>query len=422
MKLRTLALSLSVSWLVLAPVSALAAERTPRGDITIEWNGEFDRAHGVRSGSGTHHDPFVISGWELTNLTIRDTDRVVRIIGNTISGTLTLDWIGSEITVQNNDIGDLRVNQNVARWGAPSAGVIARNRIGVVGQLRHYDGWFVRNVVGVPGGDRSSFPETRAVNLDGFNGAHIAHNTIYGFMDARLHGHHHASEFGALTHGHTSNDPTSHTVDHSKRYHEVHIHDNAIFSGHTYALAYLDTNHAANDRTADSETNPYLNAPHVHHTRAHLMDNALDGAGLLVNVFNAQDERHRRLANGRLNIMGNEVTLGWNAAKPLQELNGIEVRDARNLRLDIAMNQVTGAAPTLEAFRPIQVNGAGVVLDAIDVARVTVRDLVVINRRVGVSASRMTSSVDWAIEGLRTTGVEQPVAYDGSVQNPPESA
>ena len=223
-----------------------------------------------------------------------------------------------------------------------------------------------------------------------------------------------------MTHDHATN--YEHMVDHTKRYHEVFVHDNKIMTSHTYGLAYLDTNHAANDRTANSEVNPYLNAPHVHHTRAHVMGNTLDGAGILVDVFNASDERHKRTARGMLDIAMNEVSLGWDPSRPFKELNGIEVRNARDVRLAIASNMITGADPTIEELRSVQVRGAGVVLNAIDDGRVTITDVTVMNRRIGVQATNMTSSVMWAVERLRTSGVEQRIVYDGSVRNPPSSA
>jgi len=57
-----------------------------------------------------------------------------------------------------------------------------RNTFTTVGQLRHFDGVFAFNTVGAPqsGALSSSYPATRAVNFDGFNGAAFVHNTIYG--------------------------------------------------------------------------------------------------------------------------------------------------------------------------------------------------------------------------------------------------
>ena len=236
---RSFAALVLAATVVLAPLSARAgSSRVAHNDITITWDGQLDRAHGVRSGHGTMDDPYVISGWTVGNISIRDTDKAIRIGDNTITGTLTLDWVGPDIMVMNNSIGDLRLNQNNARWGDPTSGMISHNTFASVGQLRHFDGTFSYNTVGGMNGSRfgSKYPDVQAVNFDGFNGARFTHNTIYGFVDARLHGHHHSTGFGAPSHMHADG-PHSMPVDHTKRYHEVFITANTIYTSAPYALA-----------------------------------------------------------------------------------------------------------------------------------------------------------------------------------------
>ncbi|MGH9201366.1 MAG: hypothetical protein ACRD2A_09030, partial [Vicinamibacterales bacterium] len=129
-----------------APVGA-AETRAAHPDVKITTDKEFDKAHAVRSGSGTRADPYVISGWQIGSLLIQNTNRWVTIHDNTIGG-LILDWMGDRVVVRNNVIGDMRVNQNVARIGAPTSGLIEWNAFTVVGQLRHWDGVFQKNIVG----------------------------------------------------------------------------------------------------------------------------------------------------------------------------------------------------------------------------------------------------------------------------------
>jgi len=426
-KARSLLVALLFSTLVVGPLSARAGDtRTPHADINISWNGELNRAHGIRSGHGTMADPYVISGWAVNNINIKDTDKAIKIVGNTITGTLTLNWVGMDIDVSNNTIGDLRVNENNARWGDPTSGKIMRNTFTTVGQLRHFDGVFAFNTVGAPqsGALSSSYPATRAVNFDGFNGAAFVHNTIYGYVDARLHGHHHGSAFGMPSHMHADG-PHSMPVDHTRRYHEVVINDNSIFSSFDYALAYLDTDHAGNDRTANSETNPYLNAPHTHYTRAQILGNRLSGAGLLVNVFNAKDERHTGTPKGSLDIGMNRVTLVRDASHPLKVIQGIEVRAARYLALRIRSNIVNGPAPLIDVpqvpqTRTLLSQGTGILLNGLDHATVLIDNDQVTNRQIGIQAVQLTSSVRWTIKGLRTTDVQTPVSYDKTVANAPQ--
>src|SRR5688572_1796782 len=125
-----------------------AAAREKRPAINIQTNDQFDAEHGVRSGRETAEDPYVIAGWELNNLRISNTDGHVVIRDNTVTGRMVLNWIGDRAHVHGNEIGDLRVNQNQRRTGMPTSGSIAHNTFGVVGQLRHWDGVFERNIVG----------------------------------------------------------------------------------------------------------------------------------------------------------------------------------------------------------------------------------------------------------------------------------
>ena len=199
-----------------------------------------------------------------------------------------------------------------------TGGRIANNTFGIVGQLRHFDGVFEDNLVK---GDTSLFGEVfsnQAVQFDGFHGSRFRNNTIYGFVDVKLHGHHHGSGFQEGSHYHGAEaekeEADAHAmhgpdVDHTKRYHEVFITNNKIFADGMYALRYTDQAHAGDDRTAPSETNPDLNKSHTHFTRVHLVGNKLTGAGLMVDIFNADDERHIGTQTGLVDIRDNVITL-----------------------------------------------------------------------------------------------------------------
>lgn len=408
--------------MLLSPIAAHAATRTPRSDITITWPGEFNKAHGVRSGRGTIKDPYIISGWAVNNISIRDTDKAFKILNNTITQQLVLNWNGPDVEVRGNDIGDLRLNENNARWGHPTSGTITKNRFTTVGQLRHFDGNFTYNTVGAPnGGLAPSYPDLRAVNFDGFNGATFMHNTIYGYVDARLHGHHHSGGFTNTTHDHAAGPGSPKASAHTQRYHQVMIHGNHIYTSHAYALSYLDTNHAGNDRTADSETNPYLNAPHTHYTRVTIMKNMLMGAGIKINVFNAQDERHKGTPKGRLDILANEISLERDVAHSTDVLQGITVEQARDVQLRISKNTIEGAKPPVDvnALRPFIVRGEGIVLDGLERATVMIDGGLISDRQFGVRALGLPKSVRWTVRGVKMAGVQTPVTYDSSVANAP---
>jgi type II secretory pathway pseudopilin PulG len=411
-----------VCMLGLMPTAAGASDtRVSRSNITINANALFDAAHGVRSGSGTADDPYVISGWQVSSITIKDTSAAVLITDNTISSTLVLDWIGGGITVVNNDIGDLRVNQNVPRTGEPTTGLIANNTFGVVGQLRHFDGVFEQNVVGTPksGVDNllGEWMVERAVNFDGFNGAHFRDNIIYGYVEVRLHGHHHSSGFGEDSHNHGGMDSMDHTV----RYHEVWVTGNKITvpPGTFAALEYVDNNHAGNDRTAASETNKALNDPHVHHTQVHLTGNKLVGSGLSVNIFNADDERHIGTARGRLDIDNNTILLQESTTWPFSSPTGISVSQAKDLELYIRDNYIEGPHEH-QAWDDYLYDGAGIDLNTIDAALIRVYDNMVMHRQYGISANNMPASTRWLIGGNLMEEVVEPVVWNSSVANKPE--
>ncbi|MFN2526915.1 MAG: hypothetical protein ABR505_11740 [Actinomycetota bacterium] len=412
--------------------AAQAEERQAHPGIWIERNNQFNPQHGVRGGSGTITDPYIISGWETDVIYIKDTDAYVEIFNNAVTNVMVLDWIGDRVYVHDNDVDDLRVNQNVRRKGEATSGVISNNNFEVVGQLRHWDGIFEDNVVGLaPEAVDSQQPwdsvfdqlfDFRAVNFDGFNGAIFRDNTIYGYMDARLHGHHHSSDFGGSSHYHGTDEAASHSMmdmDHSKRYHEVWILNNKIVSDSYYALAYLDTAHSANDRTAASERNEELNKPHAHFTRVHIIGNKLSGAGLGVEIFNARDERHTGTNRGLVELKNNKIALVENEMFPWQSLHGIYARSARDIDLQIVGNVITAEQSETEVpfFGDY---GAGIDLTEFDKGDVLIANTSVDNLYYGINAHDFSKTVFWTISDFKTSNVQETVYWDDSVKNPPE--
>lgn len=421
--------------LVAAP-HAVAQERETRNQsIVIGKDTDFTEANGVRSGSGTPSDPYVFSNWDIYEIRIHDTDKDFVIINNKID-YLTLNWNGNNVTVKDNQIGDLRVNQNVRRTGGPTTGTITHNTFRVVGQLRHFDGVFAHNTVGLAdGGNNLAIPffsNQRAVNFDGFNGAHFFDNTLYGYLEVRLHGHHHSSSYSESSHYHGTANEHDHDghaehgmddmVDHTNRFHQVRVHDNTIYSAAPYALIYTDSNHAGNDRTASSEQNSELNKPHTHHTKVHLTDNNLVGSGLYVDIFNADDDRHTQTNRGLMEIARNDITVGYGDDRfPFEQRHGITIWDAKDVNLRIVDNSIRYD----DADDPLAVDdqweaSSGISLQSLDLAEVSIIRNFVQDMFFGVSARNMTASVTWRIIDLETDGVQEPVTYDQSVKNAPE--
>lgn len=425
------ALALLLVVMVFPAAAGAAAQssdaKQTRNSIFIDEMKDFNPANGVRGGAGTASDPFVISNWDVSSIQIQNTDAHVVITDNSVD-FLVLDWIGGGIEVRNNEIGDLRVNQNRKRTGDPTSGVIENNRFEVVGQLRHFDGIFQNNVVGSKDGpmvDVPFFTDKRAVNFDGFNGSIFRNNTIYGYMDARLHGHHHSSGFTEESHYHGDAAPKHEEhegMDHTVRYHQVHIYGNKIFADHHYALAYLDTAHSANDRTAASETEKTLNLPHIHYTKVFLHDNELVGAGLYVDVFNAKDQLHKETARGLMEISDNKIVLHHteDATQRFWARNGIDVYQAQDINLRILDNTITGpeAGDALSGMTG-ENDVAGINLWNLDKGDLFLSGNSVAQAAYGVKASRFSKTVNWTIGELATKDVGQSVYWDSSVENPP---
>jgi hypothetical protein len=401
------------------------------GSVVIEDDSQFTETNGVRRGKGTKQNPYVIEGWELGRLEISDTNRYV-VIRNNVINTLILDWVGNRVTVVRNRIGDLRVNQNVERKGLPTSGVIANNRFGNVGQLRHWDGLFANNMVGTaPTEDDITFGtgSQRIANFDGFNGSRYRNNTFFGYVEIRIHGHHHSSSFGDTSHDHGSDgEHDKMSLEHMKRHHKTVFTGNTIHATGPYGLIYTDSNHAGNDRTATSETNEALNDPHVHRTKVAFLRNRLIGSGIMVDIFNADDsQKHLRTATGHFTIKGNTIELreyremvdGW-SSPPV----GIEVHQARDLRLNIVKNSITGPAPEAHRAMTDKIGSyvaSGIQLLDVEKAVINISNNTVSNRIAGVYARRF-NRVTWSINSLKTEGVETEVDYDNSSSQPKSKA
>lgn len=397
-----------------------------RGDILIGSDRDFNPEHGIRSGRGTWEEPYVISGWAVDRLVIRDTDAYVKIRENYIREVVVLNWNGDRVYVHHNFAKDLRVNQNVKRTGDATAGLIEHNRFDSVGQLRHFDGEFAHNEVGADAPIASPFANPVAVNFDGFNGAHFHHNTIYGILDVKLHGHHHGSAFGAPSHVHGGPMNTSAhepLVNHSLRYHEVLVESNHITSYTSYALRYYDRGHAGDDRTATSETEKNLTLPHQHFTRVRFVGNDVVGGGILIDVMNAEDELHTIPSHAWVFLEGNHVTLASGphetpivpGIQPYPS-GGIVAQIGRWVDLDVDGNRIESrllAAPLAE------LETAGIRLRDFDNATINIENNTVSNTTYGIWARVLSETTRWRLVANQVSATQAAVYYDSTVAQPP---
>ncbi len=287
---------------------------------------------GYLTGTGSTSDPYLIDGFRVReDLTIRDTSKALVIRNSFIEGQLTLNYVDEDVYVHHNRIYDLRVNENVDRRGDTTAGLFEHNEISFIGQLRHFGGEFTANQVGPkPDGVATQFlsdtgpkplPEDLVWNFDGYHGALVHANEVVGRVDVKLHGHFHASCNACPAHDHA--DPAgfpegNERVEgappgstHAYRYHTLVFRDNDIrLEQPGPALRFNDEAHAGDDQTANSEPNAYLEDRHDHHQYLAIQDNRITGGSLVLDIVNAEDDRHAdRVTEALVHLTGNQVTL-----------------------------------------------------------------------------------------------------------------
>lgn len=426
--------------------------------LGIQGDRGFNPANGVRSGSGTLDDPYVISGYYVTgDLYLGDTDACFEVRENYIAGQLTLNWNGQCAWVHHNFIRDLRVNENVERTGYATGGLIEANQIEFIGQLRHYDGEVRHNVVG-PRTSDSDFdavleetplllPDLLLANVDGFNQGLLHHNTFYGPVDLDLHGHHHGTGFFAPhSHYHAldANHTPEHHEDHTDRWTSVSFTDNKIVDDIAYGLRYEDENHAGDDRTATSEDNEMLEEAHTHHTDVLIARNTIEGGQIWVDIFNADDENHDTRNPGWLTVVENTIVmkereaqqvlgltlpLAFATAKPYVPNVGILVQATKELEGTFANNhlrfvplpdsQKDPLASLLPFFEVEEIEPAALWIEGVRDANLTIEGNVAEGFHYGVYAREMADDAYWFLASNTFTGAAYEAYYDDSVANKP---
>ena len=303
------------------PSAEDAADFPQVSSIRIVGDEGFRPAAHITDGIGTMGDPYVIERLYVAgDLWIQDTDACFEVREVYVGGELSLNWNGICAWVHHSYIHDLRVNENIARDGYATGGLLEHNQIGFIGQLRHYDGEFRHNIVG-PRPPTAPFdpilettpllaPDLLVANIDGFNQGMIHHNVFHGSVDLDFHGHHHGTGFFAThSHYHGDNESRAMAHDHTARWTSVLFADNQIIDHDGYGLRYDDRNHAGDDRVANSEQEETLDLDHFHRTKIEILRNSIQGSGIWVDIFNSDDAHHDERNDGWLTIQDNEVRL-----------------------------------------------------------------------------------------------------------------
>lgn len=402
------------------------------GDVDLE-------SSGFTTGNGTLQDPYVIEHvYVAGDLYIQDTDACFIVRETWIGGQLTLNWNGQCVHVHHNHVRDLRVNENIRRVGYATGGFIEDNEIEIVGQLRHYDGVFQRNEVGPASADSlwDQVLETTPLlsqrlliaNIDGFNQGLIRDNTFHGSVDLDFHGHHHGAGFFAPHSHYHGDDPKNYTLhdhDHTERWTSVEFTGNIVIDREGYGLRYEDRNHAGDDRTARSEQVEELDDPHFHRTDVVISGNEVRGAGIWVDVFNADDSRHEERNDGWLTIEDNIVRVEEREEEipffstAYQPYVGFQIDLAKEVEIVLRGNQAF-YLPAEEGGLPLLSSGpvvSGYEVDRLKDAHLVVED----NRADGFDIGlhlRSFEDVSWRASGNDFGDAEEPVRSDDSVPEP----
>ncbi|HUR70038.1 MAG TPA: hypothetical protein VM370_12395 [Candidatus Thermoplasmatota archaeon] len=399
------------------PSSSDGLERI--NNIVIGSDKEFNPENGVRSGSGTFEDPYLISGWSVESVLIHDTSKAFEMKELYVSNIMILDWTGQGGYVHHNHINNLRTNRNVERTGDPSATVIEKNEIAKVEELRHFDGVVANNTIGRPALlDLVDLGDDVVFNIAGLNGAGIHDNMIYGGVDMKIHGHHHSDAEGAHSHNHGEPDAKQaedHVEDHQVRYVDFLFYHNTI-KDNGFGLRYNDLNHAGDDRTATSEQEPDLEKPHTHHTKVTLLDNTIDGATLRIAILNADDERHVGPETAELYLIDNKV-LHPSAG------DGIVVSDVKNAHVYVTDNKVEKddrGILGLGVAKGLGGGQTGILLQRFRNSTIHLDGNALGDYKYAIRASQFDADTTWSVGQNSAPGAEYPVYWDDSVPNAPE--
>ncbi|MFN2595291.1 MAG: hypothetical protein ABR579_10430, partial [Actinomycetota bacterium] len=158
---------------------------------------------------------------------------------------------------------------------------------------------------------------------------------------------------------------------------------------------------------------------HIHHTRVHMNHNKLIGAGLAVDVFNADDENHIRIGHGSVELRGNKITLARTPQDMGTNYTGISVQQAQGLTLRIVGNKITQTTDQVDATTGQDASDEGIWMDRLKTAKVYLFNNTVNGSAYGIRAQEFEDSVMWWVGNLHTTGVQYPVYWDNTVKNHP---
>ncbi|MHB8606029.1 MAG: hypothetical protein ACYDCK_12325 [Thermoplasmatota archaeon] len=369
------------------------------GPIVITSLAAFSPINGVRSGNGSPSNPFVISDIYAPELIVRDVAASYTIRHVYVSGTLGLDWTGPGARVESSFAGFLETNTNTKHHAPATWADIVGDQFGAV-RLRHAGGTLTGDSIG-PG--TADAPEFLSLEVQGYNGLLVANDTVRGPVEFRLHGHHFAGSFADAW---MPMDMMGTNA--TNRYVAISIENNTFIDPSGRGVAISDRAHAANDRTANSEPDPSLNAPHRHFTEIRFIENTIEGAPIVIEDPNARDPRH---------LPGGETTIlleGNTVKNPLRGF-GILIENAHDTNMTLLNNDVffTGARIP---------DSTGILVRGRDGGSLAASGGMLMNLDYGVRAERVARDSPWSVRDVAFHDVTHPIWWDDTVATPPTTS
>ncbi len=185
-----------------------------------------------------------------------------------------------------------------------------------------------------------------------------------------------------------------------------------------------------------------LEKPHQHFTDVTIARNQLEGAGILVDIFNADDELHYTANPGFMTIADNTVHIKERQKDVLGQFvffgpqyapnTGIRVWAAKEVQMSITGNKVSfdKTSQSSDPLSPLSdlmpwwnqdQTPVGIALQDVRNSTITVANNKANGFEYGVAASQMDDHTYWAVYSNQLTGMSHDVFYDDSVANKPQS-
>ena len=174
------AVALAAAFIWVAPPEARASSWTSRGPIAISTNTGFTLANGVTGGSGTPQDPYIISGWEISdtgpdNIYLQDTDAHVVLRHLYVHADTPITNGIVLLNVSNGVLEDVRASESRYGLSASASNLVVRNS---TFDSNAYDGIAITSSIRVQIENNTVAANRHGLQIVGATDVTISRNTV----------------------------------------------------------------------------------------------------------------------------------------------------------------------------------------------------------------------------------------------------